>query len=403
MKHVGSVIICAALFMMSVAWAQPSARLTTMSVQQGNTQAQLTVSVLCDGEVQYLLTKEQLSITDNGIDVEEFSIVESSSPAIRNLFSTAIVLDASGSMSGAGNAAAKAAAAAFVDFMDGVDDEAAVLWFNTTVSVQQSMTTDTTDLLTAVQALPASGGTAVWDAMYQGIQLVAANGSNNKRSVIALTDGMDNASTRTPAEVIALAQQYNIRVFPIGLGQAVSTSQLQLIGTLTGGVFYQTPNAVDLQTIFTTIATFIGRGYDEHTVAYVTPDPDAESHTISIRVHACDDVTEASLTERATPGVTSVNPVNPAHAPFALGEIAPNPVSAGASAIIPYTVDGTQRQQLSLQVFDMLGRHVATLFEGSRSPGTYTARLDAAGLVRGTYLCRLSSGASVRTQLVTVR
>jgi copper homeostasis protein CutC len=72
---------------------------------------------------------------------------------------------------------------------------------------------------------------------------VINNGVNQCRAVIALTDGGDNASTRTVAEIISLANRHRIRVFTIGLGSGINATELEQIALLTGGRYYQTPNA----------------------------------------------------------------------------------------------------------------------------------------------------------------
>lgn len=402
MKFIGSIIVLTAMIV-STAWAQPSARITTMHAVQGQAQSQLTMSVKCNDVVQYILTRDQLTLTDNGKAVEEFSIVESSSPAVRNPISAALVLDASGSMSGSGNAGAKAAAHAFLGLMDSTTDEGAVFYFNSAVMLQQSMTSSMSALHTAVDGLMAAGATAVWDAIYAGIHEVANSAINGKRAVVALTDGGDNSSTRTPAEVIALAQQKNIRVFTIGLGSAINATTLQQIALLSGGLYYQTPNASELLNIFTTIANFMGRGFDEHTVAFVSPDPDAESHTLEIRVQACNDVTEATHTEASIAGITTVAPVAAAPVTLALDQNAPNPFPAGSGTIIPFTVRGDAARHVKLEVYDLLGRRVATLVDGLRHAGSYSAGFQAERLGSGMYLYRLSSGETVLSRMMTIR
>ncbi|MDT8322767.1 MAG: VWA domain-containing protein [Bacteroidota bacterium] len=404
MKMQWSIIVFIATILSSPAWAQPSTRITTMHVIQGQSQAELTLSVKCSDEVQYILTHEQLSITDNGTPVEEFSIVESSSPAVRNPISAALVLDASGSMSGAGNAGAKAAGLAFVGLMDSTTDEAAVFYFNSAVTLTLQMTSSSSSLINAVDGLPAGGATAVWDAIYAGINEVAASAGNSKRAVVALTDGGDNSSTRSPAEVIALAQQKNIRVFTVGLGSAINATTLEMIALLTGGLYYQTPSATELQNIFTTIATFMGRGFDEHTVAFVSPDPDAQAHRLEVRVRVCGDVAEATHSEAAITGVTSVSPAAlPAAQQMELAQNAPNPFAAGSGTVIPYTLRGGSARHVTLEVYDLLGRRVATLVDGLRSEGTHTARFAAESLATGLYLYRLSSGENVQTRMMMIR
>jgi hypothetical protein len=47
---------------------------------------------------------------------------------------------------------------------------------------------------------------------------------------------------------------------------------------------------------------------------------------------------------------------------------------------------------VSLQVFDVLGRRVATLVEEDLLPGSHSATFDAGGLASGLYICRLEVG-----------
>ncbi len=85
---------------------------------------------------------------------------------------------------------------------------------------------------------------------------------------------------------------------------------------------------------------------------------------------------------------------------FALSQNYPNPFNP--ATLISYSIPSGGR--VSLKVFDVLGKEVATLFEGIRQPGTYTARFDGTGLSSGVYLYRLQSGGLVETRkLVYVR
>ena len=78
---------------------------------------------------------------------------------------------------------------------------------------------------------------------------------------------------------------------------------------------------------------------------------------------------------------------------FALGQNYPNPFNP--STIIPYQIPTSTH--VRLEVFNMLGQHLATLVDGERSAGVYTAQwdgTDAAGQAvgAGVYIYRLSSG-----------
>jgi hypothetical protein len=79
---------------------------------------------------------------------------------------------------------------------------------------------------------------------------------------------------------------------------------------------------------------------------------------------------------------------------FDLGQNYPNPFNP--TTTIQYTVPGfagtSRSTAISLQVFDLLGRRVATLVDGMETPGMKTVRFDAPDLAGGVYLYRLNTG-----------
>lgn len=404
MVRISIIAVLILLLISASSFAQTEARITTMNVVRGNPNALFTVSIRCNGESQFDLSRSQLVVTDNGMPVTDFDIIESSSPAVRNAFSAALVLDASGSMMGAGNAGAKVAGSAFVQFMDGIVDEAAMLWFTQIVMVQQQMTTIKAILDAAVQALPAIGATAMYDGAWEGLMELQTQGVNPKKAVLLLSDGGDNSSTHTPGDVIQLAQQLNFRLFTIGLGSAVNDSIMRQLALQTGGSYFQTPNAADLQTIFTQIASFMGRGFEEHTVAFKTPDPDALEHELQISVVACGE-TAASMHKEAAGTVSGIDRMRQS-APFALelGQNIPNPLALNAVTVIPFSLSGTvSPQPVRLEVFDVLGRRMALLVDSDVLPGNHVARFNADGIAPGMYLYRLSSASVITTKTMIVR
>lgn len=85
---------------------------------------------------------------------------------------------------------------------------------------------------------------------------------------------------------------------------------------------------------------------------------------------------------------------------FALASAFPNPVRDAATLrfTLPTAADAT------LAVYDVLGRCVATLVDGTLAAGDHEATFDAAGLPSGVYLARLAAGSHrATTRLVVVR
>ena len=60
------------------------------------------------------------------------------------------------------------------------------------------------------------------------------------------------------------------------------------------------------------------------------------------------------------------------------------------------------QQQVSLQIFDILGQRVATLVDGIRQARSYEVRLDPADLSSGVYFYRLQGGNQQLTRKMTL-
>jgi hypothetical protein len=72
----------------------------------------------------------------------------------------------------------------------------------------------------------------------------------------------------------------------------------------------------------------------------------------------------------------------------------PNPFNAQATIRYALPI----RSNVTLEVFDVLGRSVAILTAGMRAAGTYQVIFDASQLGSGIYFTRLSAGEFVRTE-----
>jgi hypothetical protein len=75
---------------------------------------------------------------------------------------------------------------------------------------------------------------------------------------------------------------------------------------------------------------------------------------------------------------------------FFLGQNYPNPFNPSTSIAFGLREAG----EVSLRLYDLLGREVRVLAGGFRQAGLHTVRLDAAGLASGLYVYRLTAGRS---------
>lgn len=88
---------------------------------------------------------------------------------------------------------------------------------------------------------------------------------------------------------------------------------------------------------------------------------------------------------------------------YSLSQNYPNPFNP--ATVVRYQVPGMNGQSsvVSLKVYDLLGREVATLVNGPVAPGTYTVHFDGSQLTSGVYFCRMMAGeftATTRMMLV---
>ena len=107
----------------------------------------------------------------------------------------------------------------------------------------RSFTNDAKELEAALTAVRAEGRTALYDGVAEGLQHLDI-GHGEKRALIVVSDGGDNASRRKYAEILALARRSDAVIYAIGLLGASPVEEEEDAGLLkrlcrdTGGVAY---------------------------------------------------------------------------------------------------------------------------------------------------------------------
>jgi hypothetical protein len=103
--------------------------------------------------------------------------------------------------------------------------------------------------------------------------------------------------------------------------------------------------------------------------------------------------------------LTGVKEQPTAPAEFRLEQNWPNPFNP--FTVIKYTVGGVRGQGLgardiSLIVYDVLGREVATLVNDLKAPGSYEVRFDGSKLASGVYVYRMTAGSFVQSKTMVL-
>jgi Mg-chelatase subunit ChlD len=181
--------------------------------------------------------------------------------------SVGLLFDVSGSMGGGIStsdhtvrlAAAKAAGISFVNGLLNtaeIKDEDAVYSFSASFAIDQPFTNDKNLLVQKIQGLTLGTSTALYNSLVSAINNVSSRA--NKKTIIVLTDGGDNAGGNTPQSVINAANAAGVTIFTIAIGEADVTALTQ-IANGTGGRFFSANNAPDLIAVYRQIATLLSK------------------------------------------------------------------------------------------------------------------------------------------------
>jgi Ca-activated chloride channel family protein len=134
--------------------------------------------------------------------------------------SFAILIDVSGSMGIGGKLdRARDAVRRLVHLRHAGDDFALFAFSEDQVRVVSEFSSDPADLLRQLFFLKAEGRTALFDAVIQTVNELLA-GRNTKKAILLFTDGVDNASALSAADLDRVMQSESIPIFAIGLKNA---------------------------------------------------------------------------------------------------------------------------------------------------------------------------------------
>jgi Ca-activated chloride channel homolog len=169
-------------------------------------------------------------------------------------------------------------------------DEMFVVDFNDAVSVEllggKAFTNDPNELEEAVGAVSARGRTALYDAVAEGL-LHLKLGHCDRKALIIISDGGDNASQLKFPEVLARAQQSQVLIDSIALlsdDEEVNPSVLRRLAKATGGNVY----VPDRTNNVTMISTRVARNLrEEYTLGFapVKTDNPAAFRKLEVKVN----------------------------------------------------------------------------------------------------------------------
>ncbi len=259
------------------------------------------------GEIVGGLPRESFQLTEDkaAVHITDFSAGNAETVNVVLLIDQSRSMEFENKMDAAENAAI-----AFIDEMR-AQDKIALITFDEHVNHLRGFTADKTTLKEAIRGITTGECTAIYDSIYAAVD--SMEGISGRRVIILLTDGIDcrevpsmsdRGSNHTLGEAISYAQDAELAVYVIGLGNKADASDLwrgideaalRRIATETVGDYYYAPTGNKLRELYESLA---GRVQREYVITYVSPRPgyDGTRRDINIIVQQGDTIAEVDST-----------------------------------------------------------------------------------------------------------
>jgi Ca-activated chloride channel homolog len=203
--------------------------------------SQLTVTIV-DQQGRYV----------TGLQKDDFKLYIDGQPRQIDFFrqdlntpvSIGILVDTSGSM----EPKLMQARTAITEFVNDLNprDDVFLFAFSSQPFLLQPFTTDHQAVIGRLSLLYAQGETAIFDTIIDGL-LMVRHGRWDKKALLVVTDGQDNASEQNLQQVIAYARQIGVLIYSIGIGNSNVDASSFGFGPLGLGLIAQ--DAVDARTL----------------------------------------------------------------------------------------------------------------------------------------------------------
>lgn len=247
-----------------------------------------------DGATRLVVSVDGLPADGGSLDTDAFAVTDAGravadarvEPLVdggQGADATVVVaLDVSRSTRGEAIAGAKAAAATFVERLAEAGAAVGVVAFGQTADVVAAPDRSTADALTAIAALEASGGTALYDGVLAAVDLLGGDAA--ARDIVVFSDGADTASQASLADAAAAAEDGGVSVSAVALQTPdLDPAALQDLAERTGGDVLPVADAAALAASFERLA---GDLTSRYVVTYAVPPSGRDEADIAVAVTA---------------------------------------------------------------------------------------------------------------------
>lgn len=239
------------------------------------------------------------SVTDKkgkivmNLNKQAFKVFENGQPQQVKIFrhedvpvSLGIVIDDSGSMS-TKRSRVEAAALDMVRNSNS-QDEVFIVNFNDEAYLDADFTSDEKVMEQGLTKIDSRGGTAMRDALRMSIDHLKEKAKRDKKVLLVVTDGNDNASNIALEPLIRLAQQDDVLIYAIGILSDEDKKEakkaeraLNLIVESTGGQVFYPKDVSEVDRLAHQVARDIRNQY---TIAYTSSNPALDGSYRQIKV-----------------------------------------------------------------------------------------------------------------------
>ena len=222
-----------------------------------------------DGTFLLDATRDSFRVTEYDRDMK---ILNFTAPQSLQRMPTTIVLvvDRSGSMRAEDRIGGMKRAVG--SFLQGLPEgsRVAVVAFSSQVELICPFTESFDEVQEAVNRLQPMGGTRFYDAVLSALNLIGEE--EGRRTVLALTDGLDTESRVSIDEVVASARKLGLAVHTLGLGREanIAETSMRTMAESTRGQYYPAADADRLKSIYEKLAQRLRSSY---TLTYRTDRP----------------------------------------------------------------------------------------------------------------------------------
>lgn len=265
-----SALVAAALVAVAATQAPPVFRAEVGLVR-------VEVSVTRKGEPVRGLRASDFELRDNGLRQGVTLVLEEEIPV-----DAALVFDLSGSVTGPKLDSLKDAAGAFLGGLR-EGEQAALVAVREDVRLLQPFTSDRARLRNALGSAAPRGGTALRDAVYAALRL--REPGTRRTAVVTFSDGIDNVSVLSSAQVVEAAAHSEAIVYGVAVRQRGDVRQpfLGEVARATGGRLFEAAAERDLRARFLDVLSDIRSRY---VLSYTPTEADKPGwHTLAVKLN----------------------------------------------------------------------------------------------------------------------